>query len=149
MYCAIKKGTVSLILCPVLWQIFKDSNYLPHHDVNKLTLLRMHKQKLKHLRICTNVFCSTRMTKKESNNVRIEWQNDSNSIVKAALGSVCTFNRSFSLTHNKKQFRNRSIKEAKNLKMLIRQIYKPPLEADGNIKGRGETKITVSCEGSH
>ena len=33
----------------------------------------MHKQKLKHFWICTNIFCSTRMIKTESNNKRIEW----------------------------------------------------------------------------
>ena len=75
----------------------------------------MHKQKLKHLnfRICTHVFCSTR--KKESNNIRTEWQNEKQKYVKTALGSACMF-RSFSLSRNKKQIRNRLIKEANNLK---------------------------------
>ena len=51
----------------------------------------MHKQKRKHFRICANVFCLNRMTKKESNNIRIEWQNESNNIVKTALGSARMF----------------------------------------------------------
>ena len=42
---------------------------------------------------CTNVFCSTRMTNKESKNIRIlnRMANESNSIVKTVLGNVHMF----------------------------------------------------------
>ena len=42
---------------------------------------------------CTNVFCSTRMTNKESKNIRIpnRMANESNSIVKTVLGNVRMF----------------------------------------------------------
>ena len=143
MYFGINKGTVPQlhIVCVSMSRIrFYDqfhnkfsgtrTAFLIAASITKLetlTLWRIHKQRLKHFRIGTNVFCLIRMTKKESNNIRIERENESNNNLLSNSIGQCAHVLLVSLSRNKKKSKPFN-KRSQQLEMLSRQIYKLPLQ---------------------